>query len=80
MENVKRNANPELATLWGVVRALNIDPQEIFYPGLAQDSPRVRLLQQLISDCSDEEADKLIPVVRELVHFMRQSNNTIIKE
>ena len=80
MENVKRNANPELATLWGVVRALNIDPQEIFYPGLTQDSPKVRLLRQLVSDCSDEEADKLIPVVRELVRFMRQGNNTIIKE
>ena len=80
MENVKRNANPELATLWGVVRALNIDPGEFFYPGLSQDSPRRRLLQQLVSDCTDEEAANLIPIIRELIHFMRQKNNISVEE
>ena len=80
MENIKRNANPELATLWRVVRALNIDPHEIFYPGLTQDSPKLRLLQQIISDCTDEEADALIPVVRELIRFMRQTDKSAIAE
>ena len=78
MENVKRNANPELATLWGVVRALNIDPHEIFYPGVLRDSPNMRLLQQIISDCTDEEAEALIPVVRELLQFMRKNGKTTV--
>ena len=80
MENIKRNVNPELATLWGVVRALNIDPREIFYPGLAQGSPKRGKLQQIISDCTDEEADALIPVVTELIRFMRQNDKTVLKK
>lgn len=35
------------------------------------DNPRVRVLQQIISDFSDYEADAVIPVIRELKHFMR---------
>ena len=80
METPSRNANPELATLYPVVRALNIDPQEFFYPGLKLDNPRIRVLQQLISDCTDEEADSLIPIVRELIRFMRNKNNLKIRE
>ena len=41
MENTNRNANPELATLYPVIRALNIDPQEIFilkYPEIIRGS------------------------------------------
>ena len=71
MENINRNANPELATLYPYVRALNINPQEIFYPEIFIDNPRVRVLQQIISDFSDYEADAVIPVIRELKHFMR---------
>ena len=80
MENVSRNSNPELATLYPVVRALNINPQDIFYPGIARDNPRIQLLQQLISDCSDSEADALIPIVRELLQFMRSNGKTHIDE
>ena len=71
MENVTRNANPELATLYPVIRALNVDPRSIFYPGLNNDSPYGSLLQQVVSDCTEEEAETLYAVVRELVHFMR---------
>jgi transcriptional regulator with XRE-family HTH domain len=80
MENTNRNANPELATLYPVIRALNIDPQEIFYPEISRDNPRIRLLQQLISDCSDAEADALIPIIRELIQFMRSGGKTHIEE
>ena len=80
MENTNRNANPELATLYPVIRALNIDPQEIFYPEISRDNPRIRLLQQLISGCSDAEADALIPIIRELIRFMRSSGKSHIDE
>ena len=80
MENVNRNANPEMATLYPVIRALKIDPREIFYPEEKQDNPRIRLLQQLISDCSDNEADAVIPIIRELIQFMRGTGKTQINE
>lgn len=80
METPTRNSNPELATLYPVVRTLNIDPQEIFYPGTVKDNPRIRVLQQIISDCTDEEADSLIPIIRELIRFMRSKDKSKIRE
>ena len=80
MENTNRNANPELATLYPVVRALNINPQDIFYPEIARENPRIQLLQQLVSGCTDSEADALIPIIRELLQFMRSNNKTHIDE
>lgn len=80
METLSRNANPELVTLYPLIRALNIDPQEIFYPDTASNSPRIRLLQQIISDCTDDEADALIPITRELKHFMRSIGKSKISE
>ena len=80
MENINRNANPELATLYPIVRALNIDPQEIFYPEIHRDNPRIQLLHQLISDCTDNEADALIPIIRELIQFMKSKEKASIDE
>ena len=33
-----------------------------------------------ISDCSDSEADALIPIIRELLQFMRSNGKTHIDE
>ena len=41
---------------------------------------RAQLLQQLISDCSDSEADALIPIILELLQFMRSNGKTHIEE
>lgn len=80
MENVGRNANPELATLYPVIRALSIDPQEIFYPELKTEDPNCRTLQQLVCKCSDAEAEALIPIIHELLFFMQSAKKTDIKE
>ncbi len=63
-----------------VFRALNIDPRDFFYPELSRDNPLIQLLQQLVSGCTDSEADALIPIIRELIQFMRSSGKTHIKE
>lgn len=80
MENPNRNPNPEFYTLVPVIRALNIDPRDFFYPELSRDNPRIQLLQQLVSGCTDSEADALIPIIRELIQFMRSTGKTHIKE
>ena len=80
MENPFRNANPELSTLWPVVRVLNIDLSDIFYPGRMRDNPRIKLLQQMVGECSDREADALIPVIKELIRFMRFNSKSPIEE
>ena len=80
MENPNRNPNPEFYTLVPVIRALNIDPRDFFYPEISRNNPRIQLLQQLVSGCTDSEADALIPIVRELIRFMRSTGKTHIKE
>ncbi len=80
LENFNRNPNPEFCTLIPVTRALNIDPRDYVYPELSRDNPRIQLLQQLVSGCTDSEADTLIPIIRELIGFMRSSGKTSIKE
>ena len=80
LENINRNPNPEFYTLVPITRALNIDPRDFFYPELSRDNPRIQLLQQLVAGCTDSEADTLIPIIRELISFMRSSGKTSIKE
>jgi len=45
MENLNRSPNPEFSTLVPVVRALNIDPRDFFYPEISRNNPRIQLLQ-----------------------------------
>ncbi len=80
MENIGRNANPELATLYPVVRALSIDPQEIFYPEVKIEEPNRRVLRQIVSECTEAEAEALTPIIRQLLTFMRSTNKTDILE
>ena len=52
IENYK--GNPKLEVLYPLVRALNIDPREVFYPNMQQESPAIRQLRLLVDDCSEE--------------------------
>ena len=79
MENPNRNANPELSTLWPVVRVLEIDPFGIFYPGVFRDDARIRLLQHMVGECTEQEADVLIPAVKEMIAFMRKCQKIFVK-
>ena len=80
MENPSRNANPELSTLWPVIRVLDIDPFGIFYPGIIRDDARIRLLMQMVGECTEQEADALIPAVKEMIAFMRKCQKIYIKK
>ena len=79
MENPSRNANPQLSTLWPVVRVLDIDPFELFYSGVFRDDARIRLLQQMVGECTEQEADALIPAVKEMIAFMRKCQKIYVK-
>ena len=80
MENPVRNANPELATLWPVIRVLDIDPFEFFYPGIFREDARIRLLRQMVGECTEQEADALIPVIKEMIVFMRRCKTMYVSQ
>lgn len=77
IENYK--GNPKLEVLYPLVRALNIDPREVFYPNMQQESPTLRRLRLLVDDCSEEEASALIPVLQSVLRAIRSKGGTEIK-
>ena len=69
IENYK--GNPKLEVLYPLVRALKIDSREIFIPEMQLESPALRQLQLMVAECSEAEADAIIPVVKAAIDLVR---------
>lgn len=73
LQNIESGkGNPSMEKLYALVRLLKVDSQEIFYPDLVHQSPTLNRLRLLLSDCTDEEADILIPVVLAVLSGLRK--------
>lgn len=77
IENYK--GNPKMEVLFPLIRALNIDAREIFNPEMQRESPALCKLRFLVEDCSEEEAEALIPIFNSLLSLLRERNVTIIE-
>ena len=75
----KYEGNPKLEVLYPLVRSLEIDPREIFYPERQLESPSIRRLRTLIDSCNEYEAKKLIPVVESLLSVLHDDITEEIK-
>lgn len=75
----KYEGNPKLEVLYPLVRSLEIDPREIFYPERQLESPPLRRLRTLIDSCSEYEAMKLVPVVESLLTVLHAGTPEEIK-
>ena len=71
--------NPKMTVLFPLVRGLQIDSREIFYPEMEQDSPSIGQLQLVIADCTEKEAAALIPVVQSFLGAVRSNTAAEIK-
>lgn len=69
IENHK--GNPKFEILFPLIRTLQIDPSEIFYPELKEESPALRQLQLLIADCSTGEAEDLVAMCKSVLPILR---------
>ena len=69
IENYK--GNPKLEVLYPLVRALKIDSRDIFNPEMQLESPALRQLQLMVAECSEAEADAIIPVVKAAIDLVR---------
>ena len=58
-----RNSNLQMSVLFPLLRALHIDPVEVFYPEAAQERSAKRQLDMLIAQCSEAHVEALIPIV-----------------
>ena len=77
IENYK--GNPKMKVLYPLIRFLKIDAREIFNPELQQENPSLEQLRLLISDCNEEEATALLPVVQAVLTALRSQKATEIK-
>ena len=76
IENYK--ANPKTEVLYPLVRTLNIDPWEIFYPELQQKNSALRQVQILLLECSDDEIESLLPIFRAALSVMKSKDSSEI--
>lgn len=76
IENYK--GNPKLEVLYPLIRAMNIDAREVFYPELEMESPAIRQLRLIVEKCNEAEAAALIPVLESVLSAMRSQDGTNI--
>ena len=75
----KYEGNPKLEVLYPLVRSLDIDPREIFYPERQLESSSLRRLRILIDSCSEYEVMRLVPVVESLLTVLHTGTPEEIK-
>ena len=78
IENCK--GNPKLEILFPLIRALDIDPNTIFYPELCEKSDPRSELSRLLSQCTNEEITSLIPIYKTIISVLRTSTAFSINE
>lgn len=71
--------NPTLKTLYAVVRTLKIDARELFDDAPQTDSFTIRQLHTLVNECSEEEANALLPVIKAVLAALRSSKGNKIE-
>ena len=66
--------NPQLKVLYPLIRTLNIDAQDIFYPERRVQSSSISQLKIMIEKCSEEDAQALVPVVNAVLSALHHPN------
>ena len=77
IENYK--ANPKMHALFPLIRALRIDARAIFNPELQRESPALQQLRFMVEECSEQEAETLIPVVEAVLSALRSNGGIRIE-
>ena len=79
--NIEHNkGNPKLEILWPLLRTLNIDANDVFYPEKASNSENALHLQLLLSQCTEEELALLSSICEAVVNTYRSSLGKEIKK
>ena len=73
------NANPKMEILYPLIRTLNIDPWEIFYPELRHQNTGFRRLQLLLSETRDEDIEAILPIVQAALTVLRTKDTISIE-
>lgn len=78
IENTR--GNPKLCVLYPLFRYLKIDANALFYPESQDETPTMTQLRILLSDCTEEEAELLLPLCQTLIATLRTKKGVKIPE
>lgn len=78
IENYK--GNPKMEVLYPLIRALDINPNTIFFPEQYQNSDERSDFNRMIAQFSNEEIASLRPICRTVVSVLRAPKSTMISE
>ena len=64
--------NPKFEVLYPLITYLKIPSDRIFYPDKKKQSPSLQKLQATLNDCTEQEANDLLPMVRYMLDLLRK--------
>ncbi len=68
--------NPKFEVLYPLITYLKIPADKIFYPGVGNPTPELQKLLTSLSDCSEQEAEELFPLIHDLLKILRKNTST----
>ena len=71
--------NPKMEVLYPLIRILHIDPWDVFYPEMQRQSPSICQLRLLVEECTEAEAEAMIPILQSVLDVLRSRNVVEIK-
>lgn len=69
------HGNPKMAVLFPLLRVLKIDPWEIFYPELKNDSFAIHQLLLIFEKCSEDEVNAALTVCKAMIAALNSQGN-----
>ena len=73
------NGNPKMEVLYPLVRALEVDPWEIFYSELEHDNEAFRKLRIMLKDCNNAEIAALLPIVDAAITIVKTKGREFLE-
>ena len=66
--------NPKFDKLHALVTYLKIPADQIFYPDNQNSRPNLQKLFALLNDCTEQEAEDILPAIQYLLELLRKQN------
>ena len=67
--------NPKFEVLYPLITYLKIPSDRIFYPDKENQSPSLQKLLATLNNCTEQEANDLLPMVRYMLDLLRKQGN-----
>lgn len=71
--------NPKFEVLFPLIRELDIDPWEVFYPEKDSGAEAMRQLRIILRECTEGEIDSLLPICRAALDVIKAKDSLSIK-